>query len=189
MFRLDFQGLFWAIVFPTHFWTLLLVFRDFSTIAERNNNPFDAVGLASYGLVFTLAEDILLLIVLVVFSFFLPARWEKPKRTAFLAMLFFVMVVWAIIGQLYFLRGWEIPNQAIRFFASYSHPLRVLYGLMFVIVSLTVLFPVWLFVRSGRLSQILLELLERIKILSIFYIGLDVIGFVIILFRNLGSGD
>ena len=64
--------LFLMCALPLHIWTLILAFRDLPWLTDRTN-AWDAFGVMAYGLIFALAESILLFLVFLV----LAAQYES----------------------------------------------------------------------------------------------------------------
>lgn len=176
--------LFLVTAFPIHLWTIILGLRDFSWVAERTN-AWDAVGVVAYGMVFAFFESVIVFALVAVLGFLLPKQWKEDKRIAFMSLLILVVAIWAIIGQLFFLLGISLPTTIVQFFAASSHPLRLLYAGIVILVSLTVLIPVYILLRSEKLVNAVQSLIERLALLSAIYLFFDVIGLFIIIIRNL----
>jgi hypothetical protein len=170
--------------FPIHLWTIILVLRDFSWVAERTN-AWDAVGVAAYGMVFAFIESVFVSIIVVLLGFLLPKQWEEKKRLAFLGLLIFIVALWAILGQLFFLLGFMVPAPIINFLSDSSHPLRLLYAGLASLVSLTLIVPTYLIVRSDRVWRSVYNFMDRLAVLSAIYLVFDGISLIIIIFRNL----
>jgi len=161
-----------------------MVFRDVSWIKERTNG-WDAIGVISYALIFTFAESIIIFGVVTFLGFFTPGQWKVDKRITFLSLLFLLTSLWAIIAQLLFLWNISLPVFAIRFIAHSAHPLRILYAGVLVIVIPSILLPVILFMKSDKAVLFMKDLIERLTFLSMFYLFFDVVGGIIVIFRNL----
>lgn len=177
-------SLFLTCAFPLHFWALLLAFRDISWLTERTN-LWDAIGVVSYGLLFALVESVMIFLVLVLVGFIIPLRWPSDKRITFLALLFLLISLWGIIGQLLFLWNLSLPAQAIQLLRSVRHPLRILYAACLVVVIPTILLPIYLFVRSKRSVAFMQDLMERFSLLTMLYLLFDAVGLVIVIIRNI----
>ena len=177
-------SLFLTCAFPLHLWTLILAFRDISWVTERTN-AWDAVGVASYGMVFAFVESLLVFVVVALLGLLLPKHWESNRRLAFLSLLFLITAIWAIISQLLFIWNIDLPPQAMLFLARSGHPLRWLYGGSYIVVFLTVLLPVYSFLRSNKLSLLILEFNDRISLLTMFYLLFDLVGLIIVIIRNI----
>ena len=177
-------SLFLTCAFPLHFWTLILVFRDVSWLAERTNAA-DAIGVASYGMIFAFAESTVVFLVVVLLGFLTPIQWEPDRRIAFLGLLFLITSAWGMIGQLLFLWNIFLPAEAIQFLRSSSHPLRIIYVVCLAVVTPTVLLPVYGFLRSNKAVMIMQNLMERLALLATFYLFFDLLGLIIVIIRNL----
>ena len=175
--------LFLIVALPIHLWTIILVLNDFSWIAERTN-AWDAIGVGAYGMIYAFLESIVIFLILAFLGFLLPKRELESKRIALLSMLFLITAMWAILGQLYFMLNFQIPEPIFWFLVKSGHPLRIIYPSLFVLVGITAIIPsIWI-IRSEQAVKIIIELIERLKILSLFYLFFDVIALVVILIRN-----
>ncbi|HUI87667.1 MAG TPA: hypothetical protein VLX61_02965 [Anaerolineales bacterium] len=177
-------SLFLICAFPVHFWTLLLVLRDMSWAIQRTN-AWDAIGLASYGLLYALVECILLFCVVACLGFILPSGWNVDKGIAFLSLLFLLTAAWAMLAQLFFIWNFSLPAWLLKSLAHSAHPLRTLYAGSLVVVVPTILLPVILFIRSSKVVSFMKDLIERVGPLSMLYLFFDLVGFIIVLVRNL----
>ena len=177
-------SLFLVCAFPLHFWTLILVFRDISWLTERTN-LWDAVGVASYGMVFAFVESLLIFLVAAFSGLFIPKGWPSDRRIAFLALLVLLASAWAMVSQLLFLWNVSLPVQAIQFLRESGHPLRILYAGSLLMVSVTILLPVYLFLRSKKSVVMMQGLMERLSLLTMLYLFFDVLGLMIVIIRNI----
>ncbi len=178
-------SLFLTCAFPLHFWTLILVFRDISWLTERTN-AWDAIGVASYGMIFAFTESVVIFLIVVLLGFFTPKRWQVDQRVAFLSLLILITAIWGMIGQLLFLWNIFLPAQAIQFLRSSSHPLRIIYGVCLTVITPTVLLPAYAFVRSNKAVMIMQNLTERLSLLTMFYLFFDLLALMIVIIRNIG---
>ena len=178
-------SLFLTCAFPLHFWALLLAFRDISWLTERTN-LWDAIGVVSYGMLFALAESIVIFLVVTLVGMITPMRWPVDRRITFLGLLILLVSLWAIIGQLLFLWNVSLPGQAVQFLRHSSHPLRILYLFCLAVVIPTIVLPVYLFVRSKKSVAFMQDLMERFSLLTMFYLVFDGAGLLIVILRNIG---
>ena len=176
--------LFLMCAFPLHVWTIILAFRDFSWVTERTN-AWDAIGVISYGMVFALIESLAVFLVAVLLGFMVSRKFDEGRRIALLSVLVLITALWAMASQLYFLWGISLPEQMMRFLAQSGHPVRVLYAASLALVLPTVLIPAFLVLKSNKVFNFVRELTERLSLLTMFYLVLDVGGLVIVLIRNL----
>jgi len=177
-------SLFLICAFPLHLWTLILVFRDVSWISERTNS-WDAIGVASYGLIFALAESALVFFVFTLVGFVLPRQWDVNKRVAFLGLLFLILAIWGIISQLFFVWNINLPVSTMQFLARSGHPLRWLYTGSLAIVIPTVSLPIYFFLRMDKVFLFMQELMDRLSVLTMLYLVFDFVGVIIIVVRNI----
>lgn len=176
--------LFLMCAFPLHLWTIILVMRDFSWVIARTK-LWDGFGVASYGLLLAFIESLVLFLVAALLGLLISRKWNEEQRVTLLSLLSLVTAFWAIVGQLYFLAGASIPQFAIRFLAQSAHPVRVMYILLALLITLTALFPTYLVLKSNKGFQAILGLIDRLSLLTMFYLLLDVAGLIIVIIRNL----
>ncbi len=177
-------SLFLMCAFPLHFWTLILVFRDIQWMTERTNF-WDALGVASYAMVFAFLESLLLFLILTLLGFLVPTQWTREMRIALLAGLFLILSVWAMLSQLYFLAAVQTPGWFIFLMARTGHPVRILYVLALILVIPTLVLPAWFILRSEKFLKSVIGLIERLSLLSGLYLFFDVVGLIIVIIRNL----
>ncbi len=181
------QGL-WSLflmsVFPQHLWTLILVFRDMSWIIKRTN-VWDAIGNASYAMVYAFFESVMVFCVLVLMGLITPKRWGVNKRIAFLTVLFLTAAIWGMVSQLLYLWTIWLPQSVLQTIAETGRPLFMLYLISLALVGLTVTLPVFTFLVWKKAIPVTLDFMDRISTLSTLYLFLDVVGLVIVVIRNL----
>lgn len=178
------MSLFLTCAFPIHAWTIILVLRDVSWVAERTN-AWDAVGVGAYGLIFAFAESLIVFAVFVLFGFFTPGQWTADKRISFLSLLVLILSAWGIVSQLLFLWNVSLPEPARRFLAQSGHPLRLMYAASLAIVVPSIGAPVYLFLRSDKVVRSIQGFTDRLSLLTMFYLFLDLAGLVIVILRNI----
>ncbi len=182
--RQSLWSLFLMCALPLHAWTMILAFRDMSWVTDRTN-AWDAVGVFSYGLVFALAESILIFLVASLFGFLISARWDPKGRLNILTVLVLMLSLWAIVEQLFFLLDAHLPGPVLNLLIHADHPLRYLYLAVIGLVALTILIPVVLVVRSQKAARFVEAMIDRLSLLAMFYLVFDAIGLVIVVIRNL----
>ena len=169
---------------PVHIWTFILFFNDFAWVAERTN-AWDAVGVGAYGLVIALLESLFLLLCILTLSLLLPKSLVESQTITLLGTLAFLASLWAIAGQLYFFLEIQLPPTLVLAISRNPHPLRILYGALFVLITITLLVPVALILKSDKTAARLLGFYERLTTLTALYLFLDFCGLVIVIIRNL----
>lgn len=145
---------------------------------------WDAIGLASYGLLNAFIESILFFVTITMLGILIPTKWTEERRVALLSVFALVMALWAIDGQAFFIWGNYVPEQILRFAGSSDHPLRLLYAGALALVLPTILIPVFLVLKSDRFLSLVQSFIERISLLTILYLFFDIVGLIIIIVRN-----
>ena len=176
--------LFLACAFPIHVWVIILIFNDVEWIAKRSNF-WDSIGVASYGLVFAFVESFLLFLAAALLGFLVSTKWGVERRIALMSTLATILALWAMAGQLYFFMNAPFPESWIVFLASLGRPLRFLYVAALVVVLPTVLIPTWLLLKFDKPLKFITATLEKISLLTSFYLFFDLIGLVVLVSRNL----
>lgn len=169
--------------FPLHVWTFLMVFRDFAWVAQRTD-VWDAVGLASYALVFALMETVSFFLLMLLLGMLVPRNWSLEKRTVFIGTMGLIIIIWSILCQVYFYLEKPIPAYIITFLVGISHPLRVLWAGMIFLVIFSTGGLAYLITKFEKVVDITLKLFERIVVISAFYVFIDIAGIIIIIIRN-----
>lgn len=187
MKRYSKQGL-WSLflicAFPLHVWTIVLAFRDFSWVTERTNS-WDAIGVVSYGLIFAFVESILVFSVAVLMGYFVSKNWGEDRRITLVGMLVFVTSLWAMVSYLFFMLNWSVPGETILFMAGLGHPLRFIYAVSLALVGPTIAIPAYFVLRSDKFLKSMRGFLERLSLLTMFYLVFDLVGLVIVIVRNI----
>ena len=152
-------------------------------MAERTN-LWDAIGVASYGLLNALIESLFFFISLAVLGLLISTKWSEDRRIALLSVLALILAFWAIEGQAYFIWGSYVPEPILRYVAASEHPLRILYaGVLLTVVS-TITIPVYLALKSDRFLRLVQGFIERVSLLTILYLFFDFLALIIIIIRN-----
>jgi hypothetical protein len=167
----------------THIWTFILFLRDYSWLSERTNT-WDVVAVGAYGLVTAFVETIFIFSILILIGFILPRRWTGQTRLAVLVATIWVLGLFAVANQIYFLLGKPFPRQITNILAASGHPLRFLYLIAFI-AALLFFVPVYTaIIKSDRVKGWFTAVAERVATLMAFYLFFDFIGFVIVVIRN-----
>lgn len=161
-----------------------MVFRDMDWVIARTNIG-DAIGVGSYGMLFALLESIIIFIVIAVLGFLTPKQWDIDRRVAFLSLLWMIVALWGIFGQLRYLWNLSLPSPVVHLLSGTSHPFRILYLIYLAVVIPSVLLPAYWFIKSSKSVKWMQELIERLSTLTMFYLFFDVTGLIIVIIRNL----
>ena len=122
---------------------------------------------------------------MLILGFLIPSRWEVEKKYVLLGFLGFLILIWAIIAQMYFLEGGVKLAAITNLVIQSKHPLRVLWATVFTVDVLSVGLTAFLVIRFYSVRQVLNNFFGRINLLSALYVVLDFIGIVVVVMRNL----
>lgn len=161
-----------------------MVFMDFSWVAERTTT-WDAIGLVAYALLIALLETLGVFIVVALLGLLLPANWASEKRTALVGVLFLILSLWAMIGQLYFVSGYSLPPEILKRLGQSGHPVRILLSILTPLVALSLAMPVWSILRSDKAVRMSRQIFERLTVPSLFYLFFDLLGILIVFIRSM----
>jgi hypothetical protein len=174
--------LFLISAFPLHVWALILFFWDFSWIEQRSGT-WNAIGVGAYALVIALVESVIVLLIALLLGFLIPKVWSPKERTNVLALIILLISFWAILEQLYFIRAPSL-TWLISPLATFSRPLFILYLVVGGIVVISLVIPIWFVLNSDRFRKGFDTVLERVSVLTIIYLLLDVIAIIVVAWRN-----
>ena len=175
--------LFLICALPLHIWTLFLGFRDFDWVTARTNS-WDAVGVVSYGLIFTFFESLIIFAITTLLGLLVSKKWDEKKRLALMGTLVIMLSLWSIFNQTYFIRAVQLSEQFISFYIGTGRPLVALYITALLFVSISVALPTYAILTSSKVEKSILEGFDRLSTLMILYLVFDVAALFIILFRN-----
>jgi hypothetical protein len=177
-------SLFLLSAFPLHLWTLFLALRDISWLWERTN-LFDAIGVLSYALVFAFVESLLVFGIAALAGYLISKRWSEEKRIILLGTFVWVLALWSIFFQYANLQEWNLSTGMLTMIAGSGRPLRNLYILAVLIVLPSVMIPAGLVLFSEKFFKFLVDLQDRLSLLTMAYLFFDVLALCVVIVRNL----
>lgn len=177
-------NMFLLCVFPIHAWTILLVLRDVRWISERTN-VWDAVGVMGYALIWSLFESFTIFILIILASALVSRKWDVEKRFSILGMILLVGSIWSMLAQLFYITGGMAPQPLVDFLASSGHPLWFIYGFTVPVVTASILLPIYIIITLKTPAIKFVGFVERIILLSGLYLFFDLMGFIIVVIRNM----
>lgn len=182
--------LFSIIALPVHIWGILRAFTQFSWIAARSE-IWGAVSYIFYALVFSLFESMIVFIPTLVVSLLGTVRWKQKKLAVITAALYLQVSMWMVARHLY--KHYQLLNPS----AWLSTALDMLYpghimraqllfaALTVLIIAICIAATIILLDRSKPVYKVVSGLFDRLMVLSIFFLFLDLIGIIVIIFRNI----
>lgn len=162
--------LFAASAFPIHLWAIYNLLQVLPAWLLRMST-WEVVGGIAYTLAFALLESILITAGLWIVAMLLPARWIKGRFVAIGSSFIFLNALWTILLH--------YEYQTVR-----SMGVRELLPWL-ALYAFSVLVVLWFVYRSEKLSSAIVSLIERLAVLSFFYIAMDVLGLMVVVVRNL----
>jgi len=185
--RKDLLKLFLIIAFPIHIWSIYQVLSNFEWVAERTT-VWDAVGFTAYSLTFALFESILFLVLLSPIYLRLRKNNKADIVLAVIGSVFMIVAIWEMIYQINSNNSNFFVTTIDQIVSKYKLRYRYKAGLIMsvaVFITTSIGLPPFLIVKYDKLKSIIIELYERIELLSYFYLALDLLSIVIVIIRNL----
>jgi len=149
-----------ACLFPIQVWSIYNSLREVPAWL-RQMSLWDLIGVVSYPQMFVLFESVVIFLPLVFLSALLPAGWFRDKFVALATGIVYLSVVWFILahilGQFLPWIGLFLFSQILFFFLIHS---------------------------SHKLQSIIVSWVNRVAVLSIVYLLIDLISVLIVVIRN-----
>jgi hypothetical protein len=186
-YRKDLLKLFLIIAFPIHIWSIYQVLSNFEWVAERTT-VWDAVGFTAYSLSFALFESILFLVLFTPIYLLLRKNNKADIVLAVIGSVFMIVAIWEMIYQINSKNSNIFVTTIDQIVSKYKLRYRYKAGLIMsvsVFITTSIALPPFLIVKYDKLKSIIIELYERIELLSYFYLALDLLSIVIVIIRNL----
>ena len=157
-------------VIPVHVW-LVINFLDQARGIMIRVSTWDFVGVVSYILAFALLESFLLFLVMLLLAFVLPARIFRSKFVALSTVVVILATGWFIYLQY---NRQLISDRQVKLLAVWAISLLLTMGVLFLLVH-----------RSRRLETTIHALAQRLAILAVLYVFVDLVAVAIVVVRNL----
>lgn len=180
--------LFLYISFPINLWAFFRVVRVFEPAYEHTYNLGYAFAAGAVILVFSLFESSIVFGFYLLVGLLLPTSWNGKKLLMALTTLSFMTSLWGALSQLRTLRFvLLVPIRWIIQF--YYHPVQVFYFILGLMFLLLIIFPTGFILyrisRSDDLAEKMANLMEKIEVLGILYLSLNLLGVIFLIWRNL----
>ena len=149
-----------ACLFPIQVWSIYNSLREVPAWL-RQMSLWDLIGVVSYPQMFALFESVVIFLPLLLLSALLPAGWFRDKFVALATGIVYLSVVWFILahilGQFLPWIGLFLFSQILFFFLIHS---------------------------SHKLQSTIVSWVNRVAVLSIVYLLIDLISVLIVVIRN-----
>lgn len=176
--------LFLITALPIHLWTFFQFFADFSWIALVLD-PWEAAAVGAYALLSALLESLFVAGCAAALGYLVSRKWDVETRVLLMGAFAVWTAIWAMAAQ-YGSHGLlAIPGWAAGSVWFASAPYETLTTLLGGLVAATLLPTAWLILRSERVRTILDTLVDRLNLLSLFYLAIDLAALVVLLVRNI----
>lgn len=175
--------LFLVGAFPIHLWSLLMVFNDFSWVIEQKSLWY-AFGYLSYSLVVALIESVLYFLVIFLLGLLLPKHWQNQKVVAVLSVLAIIIGLGGMAYQGFYI-VLENPPQFFSWVVAHMVAnQKITAGALGLMGLTSLLLPVYWIDKSEKTRTTFLILSERLTLLSLVYLSMDMVGIMIVPIRN-----
>ena len=179
--------LFLISLVPVHIWTILMLFRDYSWVVEDFSLDI-YLGYVGYALVIAFVESLIAAVALLLVGLLISKKWPESKRIVLHGVVLLSVSLWAAGNQIFFLLLEEPPVWFSWFMLRVPyHQSLVYYSLVGMVVA-SVGLPVFLVLRFQKVENALVQLVDRLTVLAVFYLGLDLLGFLFVAYRLI-KGD
>lgn len=182
----DARSLFLGIIFPTHFWAIIL-FLLTAPNPTTVNAWGEFFGIFAYILIFALFESVIIFSGLFLLTYLMPKKWEKQKNYKLTLVIFAIIVSWAAVGQ--FAKLIRIPPTGLFLWLVINLNNTLLYrqiaiaGII-VVVIFSVIGSIFLADKENHLNS-LIAITDKITPLSYFYLLLDFFALILLITRNI----
>lgn len=170
--KAEYFKLFLVCSIPIHIWAYINLFNDIPAM-QLQMSIWRILSVASYVLAFALFESLLIFGLIFLICLLLPERLFGVKLIHLVAII--VITVSILISFIHLYDYWEIDSLS---FADWIVS-WVLFGLF---ITITLLF---FLTRYKRVQKGFQSVIDRLAILSLVYISLDILGLFVITVRNL----
>jgi hypothetical protein len=185
----DIFEIFLLILFPIHTWSIYQGFYNFEWIANRTV-LWDAVGYGAYSLSWALLESFLVFIFALPIYLMLRKSQGIENAQALFGTVFYIFTIWMILVQVDKINNFFTQTTIEQIVNNYSLRYRYKIGLVALaagLISITILVPPFLVKKFDKSISTILDFWHRIILLSYFYLFIDMVAIVIVVYRNLAT--
>jgi hypothetical protein len=182
----ELRVLFLVCVFPIHLWAIIIIFRDLEYILTERNLWY-AAGYAGYVLAFALAESCLYFIFMFLLSYLYPRKLKlNGKAFTITCALALIFPLWAIANQVFYLLSESPPAFFSWIILRIPYHQTLAFTILLLAIAASFAIPVIFILKSNKGQNGVNMLMERIGLLSIFYLIIDLLGITAAVLRNIG---
>ena len=168
----EYIRLFLIGAFPVHIWAIVNLLHTFPSLLLEMNT-LELVSILAYVLTFALFESLFVFALLFLVTWFFPRKISTSTLLAVSAILVLFGSTGVTLVHLYGI--WKIT---VFKFESWV----ILWAAIGMVAASLGIFLV---ARKPKIEKSILSIVERLSMLSILYVSLDLVGVVIVVIRNL----
>jgi len=177
--------LFLMCAFLPHVWTFIMAFNDASMLIYRMRGVWGAIGVLSYGLLFSFVESLFVFLITSLLGLLISSRWDESRRIVLLGWLVTVTLLWVILSQSYYAWHMHVPVRIVRFVAQFPYPFQTVYVAAGASALVTALVPALLILQHKGFYDFARAAMERITFLSAVYLVINVLALIVVIVRNI----
>lgn len=159
-----------ACMIPVHIWAIFNVLREVPAWILRMS-MWEMIGVIAYTQVFALFESLILFILILLAAIILPGNLLRNDISIASALIMFVLSIWLVI--LHYNSTW-----------LFSRNIPILSIWLLTLVG-TILLLLFLSKRLKPMQESIIKIMGRFAVLAAFYLVVDALSIVIVLFRNI----
>jgi hypothetical protein len=182
----ELRVLFLACVFPIHLWAIIIIFRDLEYIIAERNLSY-AAGYAGYILTFALVESCLFFVFMFLLSYLYPQTLKRNGKafttTCALALIF---AFWAIANQTFYMMVESPPAFFSWVMLRIPHRQTLAFSILIILVIASFAAPISVILKSSKWQNRMNTFVERISLLSLFYLIIDAFVITAAVLRYIG---
>lgn len=185
----DFFKFFLVVCMPVHFWAIFMALQDLEWMVGRSYF-WEFIGYAAYILLIAFLESAFLSAVFLLAGLLLPKAWRKGINLAVLSAWALTVLLAGIANQYYFFLDVHDKNAnpyIVRGLDYVYYYDTLVFIALILLVLLAAVLPPLLLPRMPKPRGAMLNLIERIGLLSTIFLFLDAVGLLIVLYRNLAN--
>jgi len=178
--------LFLACVFPIHLWAIIIIFRDLEYIIFKRDLWY-AVGYSGYILAFALVESCLFFIFLFLLGYLYPKKFKRNgKAFTITCALGLIFSFWAMGNQVFYMLVASPPAFFSWIMLRIPYHQTLAFSFLIFMITASFIVPIWVIIKSSKGQNTANLLIERISLLSIFYLMIDLLAIMAAVIRYIG---
>ncbi len=178
----DIRDFFFICIFPINFWAIFVFFNKFPSFFMQID-LWQIIGILSYQLMFALLESITLTF-LISLSYILLRKFYKWGKVLLATLILFTFI-WLIPLHFYIYYLFRYRNNVSNDISSLMNEsmlILILWVFTFFVVAILLINA---FNKSASLRNKVDKIIERFYAPSTFFLGLDILGVIIVFIRNI----